>query len=402
MAPPGFFSNLPFRPQQGKRKRAGSLPREANANRPNPANHATVEEETDEYFTQRPKFEQSEEDPHTAKRRRFNDPGDDKPVDDSQGVGNPDLASDLNDLKLRGRVVRRKRAPVSPFIPRRPRGIVKVRRPRPRQEPVFGRASFQTPDEQQLSDALNTKRPQVNVVDNLNGLPKVPLDRAVGVKERSKEELHDAQVPVHYDDLKHNYEGILVNKWGVPEHSGGKQYYDEQAPVHSDDQEPVDHDRECGVCRSVAESAKTLVHCDECGKVYHPICIGKERQGFALYMDARREKAMLYDAQFYRKNGGFTCTDCDNKALEAKQHWGTDELKAESKRRNKLFLAKHRLVKSEAEPRICDNPACNQEITGKGYQCRYCQDDFDLCFGCFMDPSVSSKHQHAAGNMRLR
>jgi hypothetical protein len=405
MAPPGFFSNLAFRPQQGKRKRAGSLPRDDN--RPKPANHATVEEDAEEYSTQQPKSEEkSEEDPHTAKRRRFNDPGDEKPVNDSQGVANPNLASDLDDLKLRGRVIRRRRAPVDLFIPKKPRGVVKVRRPRPRQKPVCGRASFLTAAEQQLSDALQTKGAGVAVVDNLIGLPKVALDPAVGPEERSKEEVRDGQVPVHYDanDLKHNDEGIPVSDGGVPVRSVkhgtvGTNYYDEQASVHSDDQDPADRDREC-TCQSVADDTNTLVHCDQCEKVYHPVCVGKERQGSALYTDARREKAMLKDADFYRKNGGFTCSNCDNKALEAKQHWGPDELKAESKRRNKLFLAKHKLVKSEVEPQECDN--CTVAITGKGYQCRYCQHDFDLCFGCFMDPSVSSKHQHAAGDMKLR
>jgi hypothetical protein len=401
MAPPGFFSNLPFRPQQGKRKRAGSLPSEAN--RPTPTNHAIVEEEADEYFTQRPKFEEpkSEEEPHTAKRRRFNDPSDETPVDDSKGVANPDLASTFDDLKLRNRVVRRRKTPVSPFIERKPRGIIKVRRPRPRQEPVFGRASFMDLAEQQLSDALQTKGPQVNVVGNLNGLPKLALEPAVRSQERSREELHDAQVPVRYDAnvLRHNVEGVLVNAGGVPVYSEkyGTKYYDEQASVHSDDQEPVDHDREC-VC-SVAENPRTLVHCDECEKVYHPICVGKERQGSALYMDDRREKAMLYDAKFYRKNRGFTCTECDNKALTSKKAWTLRELNAEKKRRNKLFATRYRLNKGETEPHVCDS--CSQQIIGVRHECLYCE-DLDFCSECFHDPAKSSLHQHSAGDMKLK
>lgn len=392
MAPPGFFSDLPFRPQQGKRKRAGSLPRDANP--PKPANHATVEEEADEYFTQQPKFEQSEEDPHTAKRRRFNDPGDDKPVDDSQGVGNPDLASNFDDLKLRNRVIRRRNVPVSPFIPRKPRGIVKVRRPRPRQKPVFGKASLLPPDEQQLSDALNTKGPQVAVVNNLIGLPKVARDPAVGPEERSKEELHDEQVAVQYDDLKHNDEGILVNDEGVPVHSGGKQYYDEDTTVDAEEQDVPSFD-------NGSTANDTQVPCAVCKKLYHPAHIGKSQQDPTLYLNNnRRDQAMKQDAEFFRKKGVFTCNDCDNEALATKQQWAITELNAEKLRRNKLFLSKHSLGKGETRPHDCDN--CQEMIVSfRMHSCKYCE-DYDLCLKCFSDPDISSLHQHSAGDMKTK
>jgi hypothetical protein len=188
MAPPSFF-NIPFRPLQGKRKRDGSLPRDTN--RPTPSNHATVDEEADEYFTQQPK---SDEDPHFAKRRRGNDPGEETPVDESAAVGNIDLSSSFDDLKLRSRVIRRRRAPVSPFIARKPRGIAKaVARPRRRQTPVFGQASLLSIEEQQLSIAVRTRGAQVIMVENLNGHAKVALDPTVDPEENSKEELYDEQ-----------------------------------------------------------------------------------------------------------------------------------------------------------------------------------------------------------------
>lgn len=391
MAPSGFFSKLVFRPQQSKRKRDGSLPRDANCT--TPSNHATVEEEDDEYFTQQPP--KSKEDPHFAKRRRGNDPGDETLVDESAAVGDHDIASSFDDLKLRGRVIRRRRAPVSPFMPRKPRRIIKaVARPRRRQMPVFGQASLLSVEEQQLSIAIKTRGGQVIMVENLSGLPKVALDPIISSAERSEKERYDAQAPIQYDKAPPQDDA-----W----HSGreGKKYYDEQTVADSEPQEPPDHgdhDMEC-VCQSVAEDTNTLVHCDQCEKIYHPICVGKQLQGSALYMDDCREKAMLKDANFYRKNGGFTCSDCDNNALAAKQHWSPDELKAERKRRNKLFSTKYKPKKGETEPHVCDS--CSQEIIGKRLECRYCE-DFDLCPDCAFDPSVSSQHQHKAGDMRLK
>ena len=98
-AQPGFFSNLAFRPQQSKKKGAGSLPHDAK--RPTPANHATVEEESDEYFTEQPKSEKAECEEGLqadAKRRRFMDRSDEMLIDERQGVANPELPSDLDDV----------------------------------------------------------------------------------------------------------------------------------------------------------------------------------------------------------------------------------------------------------------------------------------------------------------
>ena len=67
MAPPapavtttGFFDNLPYRPQLGKREGTGSLP----------VDLANFEEDVDEYFARNTK---SDED-HAAERRRVNNP----------------------------------------------------------------------------------------------------------------------------------------------------------------------------------------------------------------------------------------------------------------------------------------------------------------------------------------
>src|SRR4051794_33768606 len=85
------FENLAIDPQQGKRKRNGSLPR-------NSANHATLEEDADEYFSQQPK---SDEEFHNAKRGRSNNAGDEMDVDESQAVANFDIASALQNIDLR-------------------------------------------------------------------------------------------------------------------------------------------------------------------------------------------------------------------------------------------------------------------------------------------------------------
>lgn len=399
-----FSATLPFRPQ-GKRKRAGSLPR--NFKRPTPTHQATVEEDVDEYFAQNTK---SDEDPHAAKRRRFNDPGDEEPVDDSQAAASSsvpkatDMDSMFDDLKLRNRTVRRRKDPVSCFIPSKPRGITKaVRKPKPRAKPVFGMASLMTAAEEQLVNALKKKGAQVTVTKDLNGLPKVAQDPTIGQAERSKEEVDNAQVPVTYNAhaLKHNDEGILVpnkddEQVPVSSENQGQMYYDQQAPEHAEEEGSENGDRAC-VCQSVTDNTDTLAQCEGCEKAYHPQCIGKGRQGYGSYQDNRRA-ALLKDVKFYRKNGGFTCTDCDNKALADQQNWAPKELAAEKKRRNKLF--KRKLNKGETEPRICDN--CNEEIMGFWYHtCQFCE-NYDLCPKCLFDPAVSSLHQHSAADMKMK
>lgn len=336
-----FSATLPFRPQ-GKRKRAGSLPR--NSERPAPTHQATVEEDVDEYFTQNTK---SDEDPHAAKRRRFNDPGDEVPVDDSQAAASSsvpnatDVDSMFDDLKLRNRTVRRRKDPVSCFIPSKPRGITKaVRKPKPRSKPVFGVASLMTAAEEQLVNALKKKGAQVTVAKDLNGLPKVAQDPTIGQAERSKEEVDNAQVPVTFDakPLKHNDEGILVpskddEQVAVRSDNQGTTYYDQQTTADSDDQDVATHD-EC-VCGAIAED--TQVQCISCTRSYHPACIGKGLQDPAIYLDNRRDHAVQKDAFLYRKNRDFTCTDCDNEALAAKKQWAPKELNAEKRRRNEAW-----------------------------------------------------------------
>ncbi|GAB7335988.1 hypothetical protein MBLNU13_g08227t1 [Cladosporium sp. NU13] len=401
-----FSTTLPFRPQ-GKRKRAGSLPR--NFKHATPTHQATVEEDVDEYFAQNSKLD---EDPHATKRRRFNNPGDEEPVDESHAAASssvpdaPDIDSAFDDLKLRSRTVRRRRAPVSPFIPSKPRGITKaVRKPKPRVKPVFGIASLITAEEEQLVNALKKQGAQVIVMKNLNGLPEVALDPTIGQAEKSKGELDNAQVPVTFDAkaLKHNDEGILVpskDDEQVPVSSGnqGQMYYDQQAPEHPEEEGSENGDRAC-VCQSVTDNTDTLAQCEGCEKVYHPQCIGKGRQGYGSYQDNRRE-ALLEDVKFFRKHGGFTCTDCDSKALAKKKNWASKELDAEKKRRSKLF--KRKLNKGETEPRICDNVNCNEEIIGLHYySCQFCE-NYDLCPQCHFDPAVSSLHQHSAADMKMK
>ena len=388
-----FFADLAFR-EKGKRKRAGSLPRTANC--PPPPNNATVEDAVDEDSTQ----QKSDEDPHEAKKRRPNDPGDETPVDDSKAVANLDMSSIFDDLKLRSRVVPRKRGPVSPFIPRKPRGITKAlvrRAPRPtRPTPVFGLASIMSADEHQLSIAVKVKGAQVTMVATLNDLPKVARDSAISQQEKSQEEISDAQVPVYYNGqlFKHNDVGAVV-----PDDDGAPQdtaYYDEQTTVDSEEQDVPSYDN-----GAVADD--TQVQCVVCNNLCHPAHIGKGLQDPAHYLDNRRDQAMHDDAELYRKNPSFkfTCKDCDDEALATKQKWAPKELNAERRRRNKVFVVKHSLKKVEIHE--CDN--CDQIILTTRFECVHCESickHFDLCPECFSDPSISSMHQHSAGDMEMK
>ena len=379
-----FSATLPFR-SQGKRKRDRSLP--GDTNRTKSAYQPTlptVEEDADEYFAQNAK---SDEDSHANKKRRFNN------------HDATDINSSFNDLKLRGRTVRRIKAPVSPFIPRKPRGIVKsvVGMAKPRPKPVFGVASLMTAAEEQLVIALKKKGAQVTVVKNLNGLPNVALDPTVDSAERSKEELDAAQVPVYYDkhDLKHNDQGVLVPIGDNKQvQSQGIKYFDQQTMVDSDDQ--VVTTREECVCGAIAED--TQIQCIGCTRSYHPACVGKGLQDPAFYLDNRRDQAVQEDADFYRKKGGFTCTDCDNEALAAKNQWAPKKLNAEKRRRNKLFSAKNIFQRGETIPRECDS--CDQIILNIRFECTFC--DYDLCNECFTNPEKSSLHKHSAGGMKIK
>lgn len=396
-----FFANLSHRPKQGKRKRDDSPPR--NSNGPTPTNHASVEEEADEHFTQQPK---SHEDPHGAKRRRPNDPGDELPVDESQAVANVEL---LNDLQLRnGRLIgnrRRRKAPVSPFISRKPKGITKavaLYKPPPRRAPVFGQASLMSPEEIKLSIAVRAKGAQVTLTNDLSGLPKVALDPAVDPLERTlerseEEEDLDAEIPVYYDQAPVNNDNANIPAVDDAYTSGyfdkqGQMYYGEQAPVRSDEEASVHSDEQ-----DDEQDPDMQVSCDSCAKFYIPATQGKGIQGSIRYVEDYRE-AVQEDAEFFRNNGGFTCRDCDKETLVAKKPWAAGNLKAEKTRRAKLFRTKNGLDK-EKTLHECDN--CKQEITSSRHACQYCE-NFDLCRDCFADPAISSKHQHAAGDMKLK
>jgi hypothetical protein len=102
------------------------------------------------------------------------------------------------------------------------------------------------------------------------------------------------------------------------------------------------------------------LQCVGCTKLFHPVCIGKGLSAPALYRDNRRGQAMQKDAEFYRKNKSFTCTDCDNEAIAAEEQRAAEELNAEKRRRNKLPLVKKGLNKSETMPPEWDS--CDQMI----------------------------------------
>lgn len=238
----------------------------------------------------------------------------------------------------------------------------------------------------------------MTMVANLNDLPKVVYDPVVSRQEKNQEEIHDAQVPVHYDGkhFKHNDMGALV-----PDDAGAPQdtaYYDEQTTVESEEQDVPSYDN-----GAVADD--TQVQCVGCNKLCYPAHIGKGLQDPALYLGNRRDQAMHDDDELYRKtrNFTFTCNGCDDEALATKQKWAPKELNVERRRRNKVFVVKHKLNKGETTPRECDN--CDQIILTTRFECVHCESickHFDLCPECFSDPSISSLHQHAAGDMKMK
>jgi hypothetical protein len=278
---------------------------------------------------------------------------------------------------------------VSPFIPRKqPVRKNAMVRYKPRPTPVFRQASLMTLDEAQLVAALDKAEadaPRVKVAENLSGLPKAAVDPLQTQEEKHRDSQREKQVCTCGSNAAE------VNERSAVMESHGCNCGSTDAGIH------VKSERYC-ICLSVASD--TLVSCHGCFKAFHAVCLGLGRQGYALYQDDRREQAMLDDAEFYREDGGFTCSRCsDDKELADKEKWAPDELKAEARRKNKLFSKKHNLDQGEILPRECDH--CLQQISGTRYECRYC-DNFDLCPGCFTDPEVSSMHQHAAGDMKLR
>jgi hypothetical protein len=282
---------------------------------------------------------------------------------------------------------------VSPFIPRKmPISKKALIRQKPRRAPVFGQASLMSLDEAQLVAALDKTKaeaPQVKVANDLDGLSKPVSDPLQSVEEK-----HTAAEAERHAEGKYCSCGsaaVEVNeKSEVIENDTGCVCGSTAAKIQ------VESDRYC-VCGSVA--GDSLVHCGCCFKAYHPVCIGKGLQGYAPYQDDHREQAMLDDANFYRKDGGFTCSSCDDKALADKEKWALNELRAEKSRRGKLFVIKYNLNQGETLPRECDH--CQQEIISARFECQYCE-DFDLCRACFADLEVTSMHQHAAGDMKLR
>lgn len=398
-----FFAGLPFRPQQGgKRKRDGSPTPDSSDSRISPlANNVSIHAN----LAHRPK---PDETPHDAKRRRANDPGDEVEADESQAVvrsdnlnatanPNTDRALTFDNLNLRGtvaqRVARRRRAAADPFIPRKqPVGKKALVRYKPRQAPVFGLASLMSAEEVQLVVDLNklkAEAPRVKVAENLNGLPKPALDPLQSTEEKQIEV--ESRVESEHTYCTCGSGAVEVNsKSEVTESDQGCVCGATAANIH------VSSDK-CCVCGSVAENG-ALIHCNACHKAYHPVCIGKGLQGYASYQDERREQAMLEDANFYRKDGGFTCNRCSDKALADRETWAQNELKAEVKRRKNLFMVKHHLNQGETMPRECDH--CQQQIIGVRYECRCCV-NFDLCRECFTEPAVSSLHQHTAEDMKI-
>jgi hypothetical protein len=278
----------------------------------------------------------------------------------------------VENLTLTGvalRVARRRRAPVSPFIPKKV-GVVKnqvARKPqRPRQTPVFGVASLMDAATYNLTVALGTKPPGARIVNHKDlgaqVLPADPQDTTVHVNDHEK--------------LTRGYmDGEGFNEVVVTERShcvcGEDQLSDQGGPG----------------------GLATLVPCVHCNRAFHPVCVGKGRSmQEASYTISRNE-----DLRYYLQNA-FSCPDCDKKS-SAKQRstLSGKELSDEKARRDLVFAKRTALPEGEYNLRECDH--CFVPITGVRYECRY-DFAFDLCAECWSDPEITCKHQHVKGDLK--
>jgi hypothetical protein len=262
-----------------------------------------------------------------------------------------------------GRVqARRRRAPVNVFIEKK--GVVKrplARKPqRSRQALVFGVASLMDAATYNLAVALSTKPPGARIV-NLEDLGAQVLPA-------------DSDTTVHVNDHENLNRGFMdgegVNAVVVAENS--------HCP-----------------CGGLGEDQGGLIACITCKRAYHPVCVGKGRHGHADLSETVSQH--LDDVQYHLQNA-FSCPDCDRKA-SAKQHstLSGKEIRAEKERRKSVFAKRTALPADETEPRVCDS--CQFPIIGARYECRY-HEAFDLCAECWVDPEITSKHQHIAGDKK--
>lgn len=263
----GLYGNQAFPPKdQGtKRKRDGSPP-------PDSAAVPAIDNTSIQMnLAHRPKPKET----HDGKRRRGDSPENDTQIDPSLAVAssgkptatkNTNAALALGNLSLHEPVakrLRRRKAPVSCFIPKKQSLNKKavIRKPRP--QPVFGQASLYTADEVKLSTAVKVKPAQVQVAKNLDNLPKPTADPQLdpGMVMTSEEK---------YVDEDERIKPII----------------------------PVEDDEFC-VRRAISDN--TMVHCEACFEIYHPACVGKGLQGSALYDgDGDREYlARVEDAKHY-------------------------------------------------------------------------------------------------------
>jgi hypothetical protein len=262
---------------------------------------------------------------------------------------------------------RRRRAPVSAFIPKK--GVVKrtvARKPqRPQQAPVFGKASLMDAATLKLTVALGTKPPGARIVNHKDVeaqvLPADPQEMTVHVND--------------HENLNRGYfDGEGVNAVVVAERS------------------------DC-VCGGLGEVDQTgLIECRFCKRAYHPVCVGKGRHDHANLSGTISQH--IDDVKHYSQNA-FSCPGCDKKAA-AKRHstLSGKDLRAEKERRDKVFAKRTALPAGETEPRVCDS--CQFEIIGARYECRYCPtlEGFDLCAECHLDPEITIKHQHILGDRK--
>ncbi|KAM0713828.1 hypothetical protein Q7P37_010790 [Cladosporium fusiforme] len=248
--------------------------------------------------------------------------------------------------------LRKRKAPVDPFIPRKPKPVataLAVRRQR--QDPVFGQNSMALlpADQAQLAAAL--VRPQTIITRSAVGFPV-------------------AHVP---------NESKIVR----PRVAKG----------------PTQTVRHC-LCKNPYD--ENMVVCTGCDDFFHPVCVGKGLQSPEMYIDEQlASRAYTRDAQEYGKMADFRCSACDKtkpKPKPASRSFSWAEANAEQIRRTKIFQTRNDIA-HDGTVRECDH--CTDEIIGVRYECRFCE-GFDLCRTCFFDPSVSSLHQHSEGGMVLK
>jgi hypothetical protein len=249
------------------------------------------------------------------------------------------------------------------FIPKK--GVTKrtaTRKPqRPRQAPVFGVASLMDAAEHNLVVALGTKPPGARIVNHedleAQVLPADPQDTTVHVN--------------FHENLNRGYvDGEGVNAVVVAERS------------------------HC-VCGGLGEDEGGLIACATCARAYHSVCVGKGRHGHSECTVSQH----LDDVRYYLLHT-FSCPDCDKKA-SAKRHitMSSEELSDEKARRDLVFAKRDAIPADETEPRICDGDSCQIPIVGARFECRYCF-AFDLCAECWVDPEITSKHQHVKGDKK--